>query len=139
MTTTIRRTPAWRFPTAFQLVLFSTLIAVISALAHAQLVRSTPADKAEVRKAPKQVQFFFNEMLDEGFNTVQVYPIEELNAKTHTNFVTGKPQVDRQDRTHLTASLQPLEPGKYIVDYQVLSRDGHTAPGRITFTVLKPK
>jgi methionine-rich copper-binding protein CopC len=43
--------------------------------------------------------------------------------------------VDPKDRTHLMVKVGALKPGDYVVDWRVLSRDGHSAPGRITFTV----
>jgi len=68
-----------------------------------------------------------------------VIPAAELSAKTHTNLAKGKPKVDPADRTHLTVGLAALKPGKYVIQYRVLSRDGHTAPGRVTFQVREAK
>lgn len=119
-------------------VLF-VMLGVATVFAHARLIRSTPADKAKLANVPVKIDIWFNELLDEGFNLVEVYPASELNSKAHTNLAHANPIVDAADKTHLTATLQPLAPGNYIVDYRVLSRDGHTAPGRITFTLLQGK
>jgi len=116
-----------------------SLLAVQSAFAHAQLTMSTPENKASLKESPAQVDLWFNELLDEGFNSVEVYPATELNAKLHTNMVMNDPRVDEKSQNHIVARLKPLQPGDYIVDYRVLSRDGHTAPGRITFTILATK
>jgi methionine-rich copper-binding protein CopC len=115
------------------------LLGVATALAHARLLRSTPADKAMLQAAPGRVDFWFSELLDEGFNTVEVYPADELNTASHTNLASAGPVVDPADKTHLSATLRPLAAGSYIVDFRVLSRDGHTAPGRITFMVMDAK
>ena len=116
-----------------------SLLAVHSAFAHAQLTKSSPADKAKLQVAPDKIEIWFNELLDEGFNSIEVFTAAELKAKKHTNLAKGVPVVDPKDRTHVTISLETLKPGDYIVDYRVLSRDGHTAPGRITFQVLEAK
>ena len=119
------------------------LIATIAALtaptiahAHARLVRSQPAKDARVTTAPATVELWFNELLDHGFNGIEVFAAAEKSAKQRTNLTLGAAVVDSADRTHLSVSLQPLPPGSYVIEYRVLSRDGHTAPGRITFTVV---
>lgn len=120
------------------LLLFAGVLLTSSpALAHARLTKSTPKEKAELALAPTQVELWFNELLDEGFNHVIVFPASEvkLKAKDRTNFAAGKPEVDQTDRTHLTVALKGLAPGEYVIEYRVLSRDGHTAPGRVRFTV----
>jgi methionine-rich copper-binding protein CopC len=117
-------------------ILFAGVVRV--AEAHAKLVRSTPKDGASLRSAPKEIEFWFNELLDDQFNTVHLFAAKELADKDRKDLVHEKPQVDQKDRTHLTLKVPPLEPGSYAVEYRVLSRDGHSAPGRITF-ILQPK
>jgi methionine-rich copper-binding protein CopC len=115
-------------------LLFSLALAV-TAHAHARLLRATPANGAEVSAAPSQLELWFNELLEGGFNTVTVFAASELGSKARTDFTQEKPVVDARDRTHLTVKLRPLPPGEYIVEWRVLSRDGHSAPGRFTFRV----
>ncbi len=117
------------------LVVCLLLVIAPEAFAHARLLRAAPAGGAEVSAAPAQLDLWFNELLESGFNFVTVFPASELGAKKHANLAKGKPVVDARDRTHLTVPLQPLPPGEYIVEWRVLSRDGHTAPGRLTFRV----
>jgi methionine-rich copper-binding protein CopC len=85
--------------------------------------------------APKQIDLWFNELLEDGFNTVIVFPSADLVAAKKNNFAKGKPVVDPGDHTHLTIKLAPLPAGEYIIEWRVLSRDGHSAPGRSKFTV----
>jgi methionine-rich copper-binding protein CopC len=125
--------------------LFLPLIALLAlagapaALAHARLVRAVPASGAEVSPAPKQVELWFNELLEEGFNTVTVFASSELSTPgKHTNLAKGKPTVDPKDHTHLVVALGAVPPGEYVVEWRVLSRDGHSAPGRSTFRVRAP-
>ena len=104
--------------------------------AHAKLVRSEPKDAARLSGAPKTIELWFNELLDEEFNTVEVFRAKDVAQKDRKNLVKAKPRVDAKDRTHLSLDLPTLEPDSYAVEYRVLSRDGHTAPGRFNFTVL---
>jgi methionine-rich copper-binding protein CopC len=128
-----------RTTTTVCLAILLSLLGVHSALAHAQLVKSAPTDKVKLQVAPEKVELWFNELLDDGFNTIEVYSATELNARKHTNLVKGVPQVDAKERTHLSIPLETLKPGDYVIDYRVLSRDGHTAPGRVRFHVLEAK
>jgi copper resistance protein C len=120
-------------------VLTVSLWTAPNALAHARVVRSNPAKKAEISVAPASVDLWFNELLDEGFNSLEVYVASELGAEHHTNLALDKPTVDSKDRTHVSVKLPPLQPGEYVVEWRVLSRDGHSAPGRYTFRIAKVK
>jgi methionine-rich copper-binding protein CopC len=121
--------------TAAGLAVILCLLGTNSALAHAQLIKSNPPDKAALHQAPVQVDLWFNELLDDGFNTIEIFPAAELSDKKHSNLAKGQPKVDPKDRTHLTVAVSALKPGKYVIQYRVLSRDGHSAPGRLTFQV----
>ncbi|PWU09972.1 MAG: hypothetical protein C5B50_26340 [Verrucomicrobia bacterium] len=118
---------------------FAMVLGTASALAHAQLIKCSPSDKAELKEPPTRVEFWFNELLEDGFNSVDVILATDLAAKHPTNFAKGQPKVDSADRTHLKVGLSELKPGRYIVRYRVLSRDGHSAPGQLTFRVLQAK
>ncbi len=110
------------------------LIGPHQAHAHARLVRAQPSDHAQLSQSPARIELWFNELLDDGFNTVEVFPAAELDT-ARTNRVTGSPTLDARDRTHLTVAVQPLPAGDYVVEWRVLSRDGHSAPGRLRFRV----
>jgi methionine-rich copper-binding protein CopC len=135
VTASARSAARWQSLIAL-LIAMGVLVDACQALAHARVLRSQPADKAQLSQAPSRLDLWFNELLDAGFNTVEVFSAKELTAKQRANLVKGAPQVDPADRTHLTVELQPLPPGEYIVDWRVLSRDGHSAPGRFRFHVL---
>ena len=133
----IRIMPGRKTGGMLALTVLLTVLGADRALAHAQLIKSNPADKAELQQAPTRVDLWFNELLDEGFNSVEIIPAAELSARKHSNLAKGQTKVDTSDRTHLWVNLLALKPGKYFVQYRVLSRDGHTAPGRISFELLK--
>jgi len=106
------------------------------ALAHARLLRSEPAKDAELAPPPNHVNLWFSELLEDGgFNVVTVYAASELGAAKKHDLTADKPHVDPKDRTRLSVKVTPLPPGDYIVEWRVLSSDGHSAPGRINFRV----
>ncbi len=123
------------FPRIALAVFLFGLALVPHAEAHARLVRSLPVKGAELTAAPDRIEMWFNELLDDGFNTVVVFSAAELDSKKHTNLAREKPVVDSKDKTHLSLRLPPLPAGEYVVEWRVLSRDGHSAPGRFTFRI----
>jgi methionine-rich copper-binding protein CopC len=128
-----------RNPRTVFLIILLALAGAPAAWAHARLLHAEPAKGAEVSTAPKQIDLWFNELLDDGFNTLTVFPAAELSSTgKHTNLAKDKPAVDAKDRTHLTIKLETLPPGEYVIEWRVLSRDGHSAPGRSTFRVHTP-
>jgi methionine-rich copper-binding protein CopC len=51
---------------------------------------------------------------------------------------TGTPTLDPNDKTSLIVPLSaPLPDGKYRVDWQVLSADGHKTTGTYTFESMQ--
>ena len=126
---------AARGGTALLFALILSMAFAPQAHAHARLVKSTPAKNATLSKSPDQLDLWFNELLEEGFNTIEVFNSTELDAAKHTNLTSGKPAVDPADKTHLSVKLGSLPPGEYVVEWRVLSRDGHSAPGRLLFRI----
>ncbi len=109
-----------RSPRIALLILLFSLAWVPGAWAHARLLRAEPKSGAELSSAPKQIELWFNELLEDGFNTVTVIPAADLMAKKKTNFAKGKPLLDTADRTHLTIQIEALPPGDYIIEWRVL-------------------
>jgi len=68
-------------------------------------------------------------------HSVTVFPAEQLQAAHREDHATGEPQVDRVDRTHLQRTVAPLAPGDWVVEWRILSLDGHPARGRTTFRI----
>jgi methionine-rich copper-binding protein CopC len=107
--------------------------------AHARLIKSIPAEKGEIIGPKAKIELWFNELLEQDFNSATVFPSSEINSKTRANLAKGKPMLDRTDKTHLTIDVEGLTPGEYVLEYRVLSRDGHSAPGRLRFKVVAPE
>ena len=125
----------WRECLMIGMALLVLCLSADQAMAHARLVRSSPADGATLSSGPARIEIWFNELLEDNFNVVRVFPEEPATGRSRTNLAQGKPVLDPQDRTHLTVRLQPLRPGRYVVEFRVLSKDGHSAPGKISFRV----
>lgn len=112
------------------------LAGVTHAHAHARLERSVPAAGAVLAAAPATVELWFNELLDDEFNDVAVFRAKADGAPAdETNLATARPSVDDADRTHLSAPLGELASGAYVIQWKVLSRDGHSARGRVLFRI----
>jgi methionine-rich copper-binding protein CopC len=106
--------------------------------AHARVVDSKPKQKEVLTAAPSRVEIWLNEIPAASVSRVEVFPAAEAAAVQHNSLTQGAVMQDAKDRTHLTIDLLPLQQGNYIVEWSVLSRDGHPATGRFTFTLSTP-
>jgi methionine-rich copper-binding protein CopC len=124
---------------AFVITLVLFALAVSDSKAHARLTCSIPENKAQLAQSPGKIELWFNELLEEGsFNVVEVFAAKDLKGKKRTN-LAKTPVVDAEDKTHLIVKLGEMADGEYVVEWRVLSRDGHSAPGRIRFQVESHK
>jgi methionine-rich copper-binding protein CopC len=113
-------------------LLMAGLMALASspvALAHAALVKSEPARRAELSKAPSQVRLWFNENIEPAYATINV------SRQDGVPVVHPLARVDKDDAKLLVLELPKLESGAYTVKYRVLSVDGHTVDYGYTFKV----
>jgi len=115
---------------AVPLVLLAVVLgSAAPASAHAVLLSSTPADGQVVPVSPAEVRLQFSEEVNASLGGITV-----LDAKGE--------RVDTGDsgpgvtRDLLKASLRrDLPDGQYIVNYRVVSADGHPVTGAIVFGV----
>jgi copper resistance protein C len=106
------------------------LSSAISALAHAHLVRATPAAGGAVQMAPNEVTLHFSEKLEAKFSSVVVRDAAGKQVDK------GDGAVDKSDRTLMRVQLQqPVAPGVYKVEWKVMSADTHKVDGNFTFKV----
>jgi methionine-rich copper-binding protein CopC len=101
----------------------------MAASAHAHLVRATPAAGGTVQAAPTEVMLRFSEKLEPKFSSVIV--LDSAGKQVSK----GDAIVDKSDRMVIRASLQPLEPGVYKVEWRAMSADTHKINGDFTFKV----
>jgi len=124
-----RRPAALRGAAAVILALLCSLAALSPALAHAELVRSDPADGAALAKPPRQVRLWFSEALAPGVSQARVL---DVGGQAVAGVAL---QFDRTDPSLLMLALPPLPDGQYTIAYSIVSADdGHASSGRLTFT-----
>jgi len=110
--------------------LFLVLLLAPSTLwAHAYLVKSVPAQRAALYRAPTKIQLWFNERLEPRYSSLS------LSESSGKPVETGKAEVSAEDPKQLSAPIRPLPPGKYLIKYRVLSVDGHIVQDQFPFTV----
>ena len=111
------------------LVLLAGFLAPPKALAHAKLIRSRPDTSEVLIETPASVELWFNERLEDEFNSIEV--VDSAGRRVEE----GHAQVKPQQRTNLFVQLRKLSPGSYVVYWKILSVDGHTSRGRFIFSV----
>jgi len=99
------------------------------ALAHAHLKTSAPAADSAVKQAPSELDLTFTESLNLKFSGVTVTGPDKKAVKTGTSSLMDA------DKTLMVPVSDKLAPGKYAVDWHVLSTDGHKTNGTYTFTI----
>ncbi len=109
------------------LLLTVTLLSLpATALAHAELSESDPADGAVVEGTPALISATFTDSLADG---------SRLRLRDSAGSVVAEGRIDPDDDTRMTIEPPALEPGVYEVRWQALAADGHLERGRYSFTV----
>ena len=98
-------------------------------MAHAQLVKAEPARRAILDKAPTQIRLWFNEEIEGAYTSLSV---RGANKKSVSD---AKPRVVSDDPKSIVLPLPDLKPGKYSVEFRVLSVDGHVVDSTFDYTV----
>jgi len=111
------------------LVLLAGFLVPPKALAHAKLIRARPNASEALAETPASVELWFNERLEDEFNSIEV--ADSAGQKVED----GHARVNPQQRTNLLVRLRTLSPGSYLVHWKILSVDGHTSRGRFIFSV----
>jgi copper resistance protein C len=106
-------------------------LAPVTGWTHAMLVKSIPARRAVLLKAPDRVQLWFSERLEPQFATLSVW--DAAGARVDA----GDAAVGTDDPKRLAVGLRPLAPGAYTVKFRVLSVDGHVVESEFGFR-LRP-
>jgi methionine-rich copper-binding protein CopC len=117
-------------------VLITLMLAVLwlavwcsPALAHARLLRESPASGASLEEPPEQVRLRFSEPVDAEFDPVRVFDAEGERVDE------DDARVDPDDARVLLAGLEDLPQGSYRVEWRVTSVDGHVVEDAYAFNV----
>lgn len=105
------------------------LLAPAPLFAHAYLVKSVPAQRAVLFRAPAKIQLWFNERLEPRYSSIT---LSDASGKA---VALGNMAVSAEDPKQLSAVIESLPAGRYVVQYRVLSVDGHLVEDRFPFTV----
>ena len=99
-------------------------------LAHAKLVSATPTGMA--MPPPTELRLKFSEGIEIKFTKVKVTGPDKKAVEP------GPAKLDPSDNTVLIVPLSgPLPDGKYTVDWQAVSVDGHKTKGSYGFESMK--
>ncbi|MBH8608629.1 copper resistance protein CopC [Thermoactinomyces sp. CICC 10521] len=100
-------------------------------LAHASLLDSSPGDHQILSRSPSFLRLHFSEPLQEG-----LYQVRLLDAQGKQ--IPLSPRTDRRDASRIITPLPSLPKGTYTVSWNVVSGDGHSVAGALTFSVGHP-
>lgn len=107
--------------------LLALLLAFAPAAAHSLLLESSPAANSALAAAPAELRLRFNNRIEKRLSRLRL--VNEQGQGSELG-VGADGAAD-----WLTAPLPALAPGRYRVEWQVLSTDGHVVSGRFVFTV----
>ena len=111
------------------LVMLSLLFQTNLVMAHATLVKSDPPRRASLSSPPKHIQLWFNEKIEGSYASVTV-------LDSNKNSITeNSPEVVLDDPKSVILNLPQIEPGRYTVQYRVMSVDGHVIESSFDFSV----
>jgi methionine-rich copper-binding protein CopC len=99
-----------------------------AALAHSEVVRTSPQANANLQSAPRDVSILFNAKVEAARDAITVEDADGSRVDQNDTHVESNGRVIR-------ASLKPLTSGTYTVKWRAKSPDTHTVEGTFTFRV----
>lgn len=97
--------------------------------AHAIMVKSSPVKEESTNVIPTKVEVWFDDSVGPKYTSLAV-----VNSKGE-RVDNGDGELEMFDKSHLSATLKPITPGRYGVRYRVQSADGHIVTGKFFFTI----
>lgn len=97
--------------------------------AHAIMVKSSPAKEESTNIIPAKVDVWFDDNVGPKYTSLAV-----VNSKGE-RVDNNDGELETFDKSHLSATLKPLIPGRYGVRYRVQSADGHIVTGKFFFEI----
>ena len=95
---------------------------------HGVLIESSPSHGAVLEETPSVVSLRFNAALEPLISRVTLVNLKQDQQNLN---VTNASTIER-----IVATVPPLPPGVYHVNFMVLATDGHVTEGSIRFTIL---
>jgi methionine-rich copper-binding protein CopC len=100
------------------------------AAAHSLLLESSPAAESTITTRPPQLTLRFNNRIEKRLSRISL--LDERGRPQALTIAVADGDADR-----LTATVPPLEPGAYRVEWHVLSTDGHVVSGSFGFRLAR--
>ena len=94
-----------------------------------RLRESRPAANSTVAASPRELRLRFNNRIEKRLSRLRL--VDERGA------ARDLPVAEDGAADWLTAGVPAVAPGRYRVEWQVLSTDGHVVTGTFSFTVAK--
>jgi copper transport protein len=114
---------------AFLVLLGTSSVALArSAAVHATLVSAEPAANSHLATSPTRVRLVFSEPVEGKLGRISLHP-------TAGPTITLRAGADPRDVHAVIAPVDSLAPGRYRVEWRVVSADGHPVDGKFTFSV----
>ena len=114
---------------AAALLILAALTAPGIAGAHAFPDHSEPRVGHALDVSPPAVRIWFDGAIEPVFSQIRVEDASQRRVDK------GDARVSPMDTTLLEVGLPPLAPGRYVVIWSVVARDGHRTEGRFPFVV----
>ncbi|PYN73218.1 MAG: copper resistance protein CopC [Candidatus Rokuibacteriota bacterium] len=111
------------------LALAACALTTTVAAGHAVLQRAEPRVESKLKRAPDEVKLYFTERLEPAYSAFRVMNDQGVQVDRRDS------RVDRTNPALLRATLPPLRPGAYKVQWRVLSIDGDVTEGAFTFRI----
>lgn len=93
------------------------------------LQRAEPRVESRLKRAPDEVKLTFTERLEPAYSAVRVLNDQGVQVDRRDS------RVDRANPALLRATLPPLPPGTYKVQWRVLSIDADVTEGSFMFRI----
>lgn len=106
----------------------SSVVSPRSAAVHATLVSSEPAANSRLASSPTRVRLVFSEPIEGKLGRIALHP-------TSGATITLRAGADPRDVHAVVAPVEALAPGRYRVDWRVVSADGHPVDGTFVFAI----
>src|SRR5256885_6167811 len=101
----------------------------MTVLAHAFLNQAVPRVDGTVATSPKEIRLTFSEGVEPRSSGI------ELATSDGRAIATAPAILDHADDKQLVLAVPDLAPGRYRVNWHVVSVDTHRTEGEFTFTV----
>jgi len=109
------------------LTMGATMLALTGiARAHTHLEMAMPADNSVLPSPPSQIMLHFSEVA--RLTALSIQKEGEKEPKS----ITALP---KEASAALSVPVDPLAPGKYVVNWRVVGDDNHVMSGALHFTV----